>query len=177
MSDELLTPVAFERIIQTLNRRKVKYVVIGGVAAIVQGVPLPRTADLDVTPAADLDNKKRLARALRDLEAKLRASGLEEVIEIPLDERTFAGMVTMTFLTSFGPFDISFVPDGTTGYDDLLRQSRIIERFGVQIPVASVEDIVRSKQAAGREKDAGHLVILMDFLERPASRKLKDPYR
>lgn len=164
MSDDLLTPVAFERIIEALNRRKVKYVVIGGVAALLQGVPLPRTADLDVTPAGDLENKKRLARTLRDIEAKLRVPGFEEGVEIPLDERTFTGLVTMTFLTRFSPFDISFVPDGTAGYEDLLGEARTIERLGVEIPVASVNDIIRSKQAAGREKDAGHLVILMDFL-------------
>lgn len=164
MTDEALMPVAFERIVEALNRRKVKYVVIGGVAALLQGVPLPRTADLDVTPASDLENKKRLALVLRSLEAKLRAPGLEEGVEIPLDEGTFTGMVTMTFLTRFGPFDISFVPDGTSGYDDLNRNVRIIERFGVRIPVASLDDIIRSKRAAGREKDASHLVVLLDFL-------------
>lgn len=169
MSDEALTPVAFERIVEALNRRKVKYVVIGGVAALLQGVPLPRTADLDVTPASDLENLMRLARVLRDLEAKLRAPGLEEGIEILLDERTFTRMVTMTFVTRFGPLDISFVPDGTKGFADLNRNSRVVERFGVRIPVASVEDIVRSKRAAGREKDASHLVVLLDFLETPDS--------
>lgn len=164
MSDESITPVAFERIIETLNRRKVKYVVIGGVAALLQGVPLPRTADLDITPSGDVENKKRLVRALQDLDAKLRAPGLPEGVEIPLDERTFTGMVTMTFLTRFGPFDISFIPDGTTGYDDLRENSLMLESLNVQIPVASVKDIIRSKRASGREKDAGHLVILMEFL-------------
>lgn len=165
-SDGPLTPVAFERIIQALNRRKVKYVVIGGVAAILQGVPLPRTADLDVTPAPELENKKRLARALKDLDAKLRVMGADEGIEIPLDERTFVGMVTMTFITRFGPFDVAFIPDGTKGYEDLFRASTVIERLGVSIPVISLGDIVRSKRAAGREKDASHLVLLMDFLSR-----------
>ncbi|MCA1840742.1 MAG: hypothetical protein ABR507_06660 [Actinomycetota bacterium] len=164
MSDDGLTPVAFERIIEALNRRRVKFLVIGGVAAILQGVPLPRTADLDVTPAADAANKK-LAGALTDLEAKLRVPGLDEGIEIALDERTFTGMVTMTFITRFGPFDICFLPDGTTGYDDLLEESIVIDRLGVKIPLASIEDIIRSKKAAGREKDAGHLVILTGFLE------------
>jgi hypothetical protein len=161
-----LTPVAFERIIEALNSRRVKYIVIGGVAAILQGVPLPRTADLDVTPAADIQNKKRLARVLRDLDAKLRAPGLDEGVDIPLDERTFSGIVTVTFVTRFGPLDVSFIPDGTTGYDDLARDARVVEALGIQIPVASVEDIVRSKRAAGREKDASHLVILTDFLSR-----------
>lgn len=160
-----LTPVAFERIIEALNKRKVRYVVIGGLAALLQGVPLPRTADIDVTPAPDTENKKRLARALRDIGAKLRAPGLKEPLQIPLDERTFTGMVTMAFVTRFGPFDISFVPDGTKGFDDLIRNARVIERAGVKIPVASVEDITRSKQAAGREKDAAHIVELLDYMK------------
>jgi hypothetical protein len=166
--NEDLTPVAFERIIEILNKRRVKYVVIGGLAALLQGVALPRTADLDVTPASDAENKKRLARALGDLDAKLRAPGLDEAVDISLDERTFSGMVTMTFVTRFGPLDVCFLPDGTTGFDDLRRDIRIVERLGVRIPVASVADIIRSKRAAGREKDAGHLRILLDFIERDA---------
>jgi hypothetical protein len=149
-----------------LTRRKVRYVVIGGVGAILQGVLLPRTADLDITPASDATNKARLAHALRDMDAMLRAPGLQGPMSVPLDERTFTGMVTMTFETRFGPFDISFVPDGTGGYEDLKQSARLVERFGVQIPVAAVRDIVRSKRAAGREKDVAHLQILLDFIER-----------
>ena len=165
---ELYPSEALRGIIEVLTRRKVRYVVIGGVGAILQGVLLPRTADVDITPASDTTNKARLARALRDLDAMLRAPGLEAPISIPLDERTFTGMVTMTFETRFGPFDISFVPDGTDGYEDLKENARFVERFGVQIPVAAVRDIARSKRAAGREKDAAHLQILLDFMEEEA---------
>ncbi|CAN5651819.1 hypothetical protein BH24ACT26_BH24ACT26_06890 [soil metagenome] len=163
MSD--LSPIAFERIIEVLNKRKVRYVVIGGLGALLQGVALTRTADIDITPAPATENKKRLARALRDLEARLRSPGLDEPLQIPLDERTFTGMVTMTFVTMFGPLDISFVPDGTSGFEDLKRSARVIERFGVAIPVASVADITRSKRAAGRQKDAAQLPELLAFLE------------
>lgn len=159
-----LTPVAFERIVEVLNKHKVKYIVIGGLAALLQGVPLPRTADVDITPAADPANKRRLAAAMGDMDSKLRAPGLDEPMEIPLDEKTFTGMTTMAFVTRFGPFDISFVPDGTTGYDDLVRQVRFLERGAVSIPVASLEDIIRSKRAAGREKDAAHVTILVEHL-------------
>lgn len=165
MSD--LTPVAFERIVVVLNEHGVKYVVIGGLAALLQGVPLERTADIDVTPSADSENRRRLAAALRDLKARLRAPGLYEPMEISLDERTFTGMRTMTFVTEFGPFDVCFIPDGTTGYDDLVRDARVVERGGVRIPVASVKDIIRSKRATGREKDAEHLMVLADFADDP----------
>ncbi|MGH2730150.1 MAG: hypothetical protein ACRDJI_06010, partial [Actinomycetota bacterium] len=97
--------------------------------------------------------------------ARLRVPGLDEPIEIALDERTFTGIVTMTFTTMFGPLDISFHPDGTEGYEDLQRSAITIERLGVKIPVASVADISRSKRAAGREKDAAHLPVLLEFLQ------------
>ncbi len=158
-------PLGFEHILQALNRRKVRYVVIGGVAAILQGAPLVRTLDLDVTPAGDSENKRRLARALDDVGARLRASGLAEPLAVALDERTFTGMITMTFVTRFGPFDLCFAPDGTTGYEDLARDARSVEVDGMRIPVASIADIVRSKKSAGREKDAAHLEILTDLLE------------
>lgn len=158
-------PLEFELILEALNRREVRYIVIGGVAALVQGAPLVRTLDVDVTPAGDPENKKRLARALIDIEARLRAPGLVDPMEIPLDERTFTGMTTMNFTTRFGPLDLCFIPDGTDGYEDLAKDARPVEINGIEFSVASITDIVRSKKAAGREKDAAHVEILSDFLE------------
>lgn len=75
----------FEPIIETLNKHRVAYVVIGGVAGLLHGADLPRTFDLDITPASDNANRKRLAVALKELEAKLRAPGLDEGFPIALD--------------------------------------------------------------------------------------------
>jgi hypothetical protein len=133
-------------------------------AAILQGVPLERTLDVDVTPARTTANLKRLAQALRSMDAKLRAPGLDEGFEIPLDERTFANVITITFITSYGPLDVSLLPDGTTGYEDLRSGAVFLDRFGIRVPVASVTDIMRSKEAAGREKDILHLAVLQRFL-------------
>ena len=155
-------PPQFERLVEALNRRSVKYVVIGGVAAVLQGAPLIRTLDLDITPASDTENKRRLVQTLRDVEAKLRTVGLDEPFEIELDERMFNGMITMTFFTCFGPFDVCFVPDGTSGYDDLIRNATELHLEELVVRVASIADIKRSKMAAGREKDALHLRLMED---------------
>lgn len=101
------------------------------------------------------------------MDAKLRA-GLDEGLEIPLDERTFKHVITMTFVTRFGPLDVSLLPDGTTGYENLRSGAVLLDRFGIRVPVASVLDIVRSKEAAGREKDILHLVVLRRFLDEQA---------
>ena len=56
-------------------------------------------------------------------------------------------------------------PSGTAGYDDVVKDSEELEILGVQIRVASLADVVRSKAAAGREKDRLQLPLLRRLLE------------
>lgn len=66
-------------------------------------------------------------------------------------------MTTMTFFTRAGPFDVSLRPDGTEGYGDLVRAAVRVEFHGQTVPVAALDDIIRSKNAAGRPKDQATL--------------------
>ncbi|MGH8999300.1 MAG: nucleotidyltransferase domain-containing protein [Acidimicrobiia bacterium] len=166
-------PFRPEVIIAALNDHRVNYVVIGGMGAILHGAPQPPTSDIDVTPDQDRENLGRLAAALRDLGATLRAPGLTEGVPIPLDDRTFDQMTTMTFFTRAGPFDVSLRPDGTGGYPDLVRSAMRIEFHSQTVPVAALEDIIRSKDAAGRPKDRAVLNDLRRYLtERSAAANL-----
>lgn len=151
-------------IVECLDRHRVSYVVIGGVAAMLQDVPIQETLDVDVVPERTAKNLKALANALKEMEARLRVAGGPEGIEIPLDERTFRGVATMTFITRFGPFDILFEPSGSPAYDELEREAVILKRFNIDIAVASIEHLISMKRSTGREKDAAHLAILLDFL-------------
>jgi len=58
------------------------------------------------------------------------------------------------------------VPSGTEGYDDLLRRAHTVEAYGEMVPVADLDDIIRSKEAAGRPKDILHLPILLQTSDR-----------
>jgi hypothetical protein len=58
-------------IVAVLNRHQVRFVVIGGMAAMVRDLPVPATVDIDITPARDTDNLERLASAFDELEAGL----------------------------------------------------------------------------------------------------------
>ncbi len=63
-----------EEILRALERHAVRYIVIGGIAATLHGSPL-RTGDLDICPARDRDNLERLAAALAEIRARVRAGG------------------------------------------------------------------------------------------------------
>ncbi len=153
-----------------LERHEVRYVVIGGLAAELRGSPYI-TRDVDVTPARGRHNFAKLAAALRELEAKLRVPGLDYPVEVPLDEHSFDQGSTWSYVTKHGYLDIALLPDGTRGYEDLRRgatRERITDTLDVC--VAALADVIRSKEAAGREKDRAVLPILRQVLERSRGR-------
>ncbi|HVA69827.1 MAG TPA: hypothetical protein VNF08_00685 [Acidimicrobiales bacterium] len=161
-----MVPYRPDEILEVLERHQVLYIVIGGLAAELRGSPYV-TRDVDVTPARTLENFTKLAAALRELDAKLRIPDMEEPLVIPIDERSFEQGTTWTFVTKHGYLDIALLPDGTRGYDDL-RRSATREKLTdtVTILVAALADVIRSKEAAGREKDRAVLPILRQVLER-----------
>jgi hypothetical protein len=158
------TEFEFERILEVLDRHGVRFVVVGAVAAIAQGSPLP-TEDLDITPARDLDNLDRLAEALSELEATLRVEGRPEGLPFPFDAKSLAGNDLWNLQTPHGYLDVVFVPTGTAGYEDLRRAAIVVDFGHSQISMASLADVIRSKQASGREKDIGQLPALRRTLE------------
>jgi hypothetical protein len=65
-----------------------------------------------------------------------------------------------------GPFDLSFIPSGTGGYDDLARRARIVVVQGLETPIADLADIIRSKRTANWPKDLEALPALEEALRR-----------
>ena len=149
-----------------LDLHNVAYVVIGGLAAAMWGSDLPRTSDADITPARDPANLDRLASALADLDARLRVPGDPGGVTVPLDRHTFDQDV-LCLITRYGPLDISFVPDGTAGYEGLARAA-VIRPIGDHpgVRIADLADIIESKSAAGRAKDLAQLPALRRLLHR-----------
>jgi hypothetical protein len=154
-----------KKIFEALVDHGVDFVVIGAAAAILQGAPIAATMDLDVTAATTRKNLERLAAALRDLEASLRLPDPEEHVDMPLDARILETLSVVTLMTRFGPFDVLFAPSGSPGYPELRANAVEVAPFGLVVRVASIEDLISMKRAAGREKDALHLEVLLKFLE------------
>ena len=55
--------------------------------------------------------------------------------------------------TDIGWIDLLGTPSGTEGYEDLARTAEAFTLFGYRVLVASIEDLIRMKRAAGRPKD------------------------
>jgi hypothetical protein len=124
-------------LLRVLARHGVEFVVVGGVAAQIHGWQ-SATLDLDIAVSSESSNVDRLNAALASVSA---------------GEGTI-GQFGTAFSTAHGRLEIVRRADGVGHYADWLehaQEHRVDERL--TIVVAAPADILRSKQAAGREKD------------------------
>jgi hypothetical protein len=150
-------------ILEVLHRHGVEHVLIGGFAARVHGSPF-LTADVDVVPADDVENLTRLSAALSELDARIRAVELDEPLAFSHDATSLAAARVWDLSTKYGDLDLTFVPSGTGGFDDLRRDAVTVHLRGTPVLLASLADIVRTKEAAGRDKDRRMLPVLRELL-------------
>ena len=146
-----LNPAA---IVAALNRHKVRYVIIGTFAAIAQQAPIPATRAIDFTPETGQDNLARLSRALTDLGAKIRTEAVPEGLPFSHDATSLAAAEVWNLICADGEFDISFHPAGfADGYSQLVVNAHRLQVGEVEVIVADLADVIRSKESAGRPKD------------------------
>jgi hypothetical protein len=158
-------PLNPELLFGTLAKHDVRYILIGAIAARLQGFPR-LTADADITPAKDVDNLERLAAALRELDARIYTEAVPEGLPFDCSAAMLDRADLWNFVTSAGRLDIAFVPTGTEGYNDLQRSAVSFQVYGIELLAASLEDIVRSKQAADRPQDRQDVIVIREMLRR-----------
>lgn len=157
-------------IIAALKRHAVRYIVIGGLAATLHGSPV-MTTDADICPAREGENLERLARALVELRARIRTPGVPEGLAFACDATFLSRIeVALNLTTRFGDLDLSFVPSGTNGFEDLRQHAVTMSLMGGQVAVASLADVIRSKEAANRPKDQASLPALRLLLQQLRTR-------
>jgi len=159
-----------DEIFACLDRHGVRYVLIGGLAAVLHGSPLP-TVDADICPSAEPQNLERLAAALAELEARIRTPDTAEGVPFPHEAGFLMNVQLLNLMTRCGDLDIAFQPAGTGGFSDLATRAVNVTIRGYAVPVAALEDVIRSKEAANRPKDQRTLPVLRQLLEEIARRE------
>lgn len=143
--------------LRALRDAGVEFVLIGGVAARLHGSP-SLTRDVDICYSREHDNLERLAGVLLALHARLR--GVDDDVPLQLDARTLRAGGSFTFVTDVGDLDILALPAGVDGFDELARTAELIDLDGFSVRLATLDDLIRMKRAAGRAKDRAEVEIL-----------------
>lgn len=151
-------PLDAERILRSLAAHGVDYVLIGGLAVQTHG-HVRTTNDADLIPAPDPANLERLATALRSLDARVLNPGSED---IEIDARMLPRATIWQFATPDGGIDVMHeVPDGDP-FEQLSERALRVRLGDVEVPVVSLDDLIRMKLARGRSIDLEDVAALTD---------------
>ncbi|MGA2455178.1 MAG: nucleotidyl transferase AbiEii/AbiGii toxin family protein [Solirubrobacteraceae bacterium] len=156
-------------LVQALVDGGVDFVIVGGVAVVLQAMPR-FTKDLDICYSTAQDNLDALGSVLVGLKARLR--GIPETVPFVPDGSTLRRTQMLCLTTPVGDVDLLVDPDGAPDYDTLHQRASVMELSGRSVRIASIEDLLGMKRAAGRPQDLADIESLevAQELGRPGSR-------
>lgn len=148
-----------DRILGTLDRHGVDYLIVGGIAATIHGATR-QTTDFDCMPARDASNLRRLAAALTELNARLRVGGMSDeeskALGVVIDDVMLGRAQQTTWRTDAGDLDVLIEIShqaGRLGYTDLNARAVSLRLDDYDLRLINIDDLIASKEAADRDKD------------------------
>jgi len=130
----------------------VRFIVSGRLAAGLRGGPWSDPTP-EICPDDSRSSLEALCRALDSFGARLRTS--DGAGTLPLDRTPEELLARRSWLlgTAEGDLDVLLQPPGTRGYRDLVREATGIRAGGLELPTASLPDVIRELEAAGTDPD------------------------
>jgi hypothetical protein len=140
-----------KKLAEVFFKYQIDYLFIGKSGAIIYGFP-DTTQDIDIFPRKDKENCEKIINALKEL-------GFN--IDVELADAILKGKDFIQLRGEPFDMDIVFAPDGIESFEEAKKRSEKIDIF----PVASLEDIIKSKKSAKRKKDLEVMDRLESFLK------------
>jgi predicted nucleotidyltransferase len=137
-------------LIELLADAEVEFVIVGGMAAVVQGVPVT-TFDLDIVHNRGEANTKKLLALLKTVHARYRGYPPDKKIE--LSEAAFLGRGHKLLYTDLGALDVLGAIEDGLEYEDLLAHSIEVGLRGKTVKILSLEKLADLKSRSANEKD------------------------
>ena len=136
--------------IEALAKHAVDFVIIGGVAINLHSSAYV-TEDFDFCFLRERENLKRIVKAFAPFNPRLRH--FPKDLPFIWDDQTLQGGTNFTLETSIGDIDLLGEVKGVGNYADAERESTVMNLFGYEVKVLSIEGLIKAKRAAGRTKD------------------------
>lgn len=145
-------------ILEGLAKAEIKFILVGGLAAVVQGAPVT-TMDVDIVHNRSSENISKLFQFLKSIDAIYRRPD-DKIIEPKKED--FSGHAL--FSTQLGPLDVlAYIEEGKT-YEDLIEYTVKIDFRGYTIRVLDIRTLIELKKDSEDPKNKQRLPVLEETL-------------
>lgn len=153
----------YERVFRELNKERAKYLVIGGIALNLHGVPRA-TADVDLAAEIEKRNLKKIATVLKKIGFKPRLPVEIEDFSNPQNLEKWhktKKMVAFTFWNPKKSFEeIDILINSPIEFKDLDKAKKVIKAKDISIPIVSIDHLIKLKEMSGRKQDEADIKAL-----------------
>lgn len=146
-----------EAIFQSLAEHQVEYVLVGGLAATAHGASIV-TLDTDVCFRQTPENCERLAQSLQPLRAEIFPT---RSAPIPITGELLRTHRIIHLKTQAGRLDIMASVPGLGTYEEIFPNATIVAIGDLQIPILSLDQLIKAKSVLDQPKDREHLDQLL----------------
>jgi predicted nucleotidyltransferase len=147
-------------ILEGLAEEGIEFILVGGLAAVVQGAPFT-TVDVDIVPKQSPENIAKLLSFLKSIDAFHRR--MDDKVIGPT-KRDISGRGHALFTTRFGPLDVLAVIEEKKAYEDLIEHSVEISFRGYTIHVLNLKTLIQLKKTSTDLRDRQRLSLLEETL-------------
>ena len=151
------------RLLQRLCDAEIDFIIVGGFAAVLHGSSL-LTRDLDVCTVLTREKVTKLREVLGDLHPAHRLTSQKlSFLDNPGPD---VEVQNLYLRTDFGPVDFLSSILGVGDFDSVRVNSVEVDLFGRRCRVMSLDDLIRAKEALGRDKDIQTVIQLRAIREK-----------
>ena len=154
------TNASLSEVLEGLLEAGVDFILVGGLAAVIQGAPVT-TMDVDIVHSQAPENIDKLLAFLRTVDAVQRRMD-DKMIEP--EERDLSGKGHVLLTTRIGPIDVLAAIEGDRFYQDLLAHTVEIDFRGHSLRVLGLKTLIELKKISKDPKDKQRLPVLEETL-------------
>lgn len=159
----MLEQTWYERVLAALNDAGVSYLVAGGIAVNLHGVPR-FTKDLDLYIDWDAANVNRLLAALQTLGFSIRQPVNPALLADPVERGRIQrekNVIAFTFYATDRPFqEVDLLLIDSPPYQEAARRAVSRQAGTLVFPVVAIADLITMKTAGGRLQDESDIAAL-----------------
>jgi hypothetical protein len=152
-------------ILEGFFRNKIKYLIVGGVAINLYGVPR-MTQDLDIIISMEPDNIRQMNQTLHKLGYVPRLPVEADDLADPQKVKSWIEERNLTAFSYYHQDEIYKVIDiilnHPLSFGEAFAKKIIRQASGIEVYLASVADIIKMKQGTGRDQDESDIKMLRD---------------